>query len=290
MAGDKETIGICGMGRMGTAMARRLSAYGFPLVVWSRGGVSMELAAETHAEVALNPATLARKADVIITSLIDDAAVEAVLEALLTTSLPGKLVVETSTVSPALLKHYSAGIKAKGGSAIDAPVSGGPELVISGKAGLYIGGADADFARFLPVAETLSDRIHHTGPLGTGAAAKIVNNMVLCGYWEVLREALMTGKRAGLSLDKMLDILMTSPGGAPALKTRAPRIRGEDRSVGFPVRGAVKDATLFASVADSYDVDTPAIDAALANYKACLENGKGDEDLAAMLRTALEKG
>ncbi|WP_174802074.1 NAD(P)-dependent oxidoreductase [Martelella limonii] len=287
MTAGKEVIGICGMGRMGTAMARRLSAFGFPLVVWSRKGVAMELASETHAEVALTPAALAHKADIIITSLIDDAAVEAVLEALLTTSLPGKLVVETSTVSPTLLKRFSGGIKAKGGSAIDAPISGGPELVIDGKAGLYIGGADIDFERFLPVAETLSDRIHHAGHLGTGAAAKIVNNMVLCGYWEVLREALLTGKRAGLSLDKMLDILMTSPGGTPALKTRAPRIRGEDRSVGFPVRGAVKDATLFASVADSFDVDTPAIDAALANYKACLESGNGDEDLAAMLRTAL---
>ncbi|MCG7201764.1 NAD-binding protein, partial [Marinobacter pelagius] len=103
----------------------------------------------------------------------------------------------------------------------------------------------------------------------------------------VLREALTTGKRAGLTLEKMLEILMTSPGGTPALKARAPRILGHDRSVGFPVRGAVKDATLFAGVADSYDVDTPAIDAALASYKACLEKGDGDEDLAAMLRMAL---
>lgn len=287
MAAEREVIGICGLGRMGSAMARRLSGYGFPLVVWSRSGVSAAFASETHAEIAPDPASLAGKADIIITSLIDDAAVESVLQALLTTSLPGKLVVETSTVRPDLLKNCSAGIKAKGGSAIDAPISGGPELVVSGKAGFYIGGANVDFARFLPVAETLSDRIHHVGPLGAGAAAKIVNNMALCGYWEVLREALLTGKRAGLGLDSMLDILITSPAGAPALKARAPRIRGEDRSVGFPVRGAVKDATLFASVADRYDVDTPAIDAALANYRACLEDGKGDEDLATMLRTAL---
>ena len=151
------------------------------------------------------------------------------------------------------------------------------------------------FPKFCPVTIQWPVRLFATANssvdslLGTGAAAKIVNNMVLSGYWEVLREALMTGKRAGLSLDKMLDMVMTSPGGTPALKARAPRIRGHDRSVGFPVRGAMNDATLFASVADSYDVDTPAIDAALASFKACLENGSGDEDLAAMLRMALSQ-
>lgn len=282
-----DVIGICGIGRMGSALAQRLATQGFRLVLWSRSGVTNEFAGRHGAEIALSPADLAAKADIVITSLINDAAVEEVLGKLVETSLPGKLVIETSTVSPATLKKYAEKIKAKGGTAMDAPISGGPEMVLAGKAGLYIGGANADFRRFQPVAEALSDRIHHVGALGTGAAAKIVNNMMLCGYWEVLKEALSTGKKAGLSVDTMLDVLMTSPGGSPALKTRAPRILGQDTSVGFPVKGALKDATLFAGVADSLGVETPAIDAALASYKACLEAGHGDEDLSAMVRTAV---
>ncbi|WP_176083610.1 NAD(P)-dependent oxidoreductase [Martelella sp. HB161492] len=282
-----EVIGICGTGRMGSAMARRLAANGFSVVLWNRSGVPDALAAETGGTVARSLTVMAREADIIITSLINDEAVKGVLDTLTATSLPGKLVVETSTVSPTVLRDASAAIKAKGGTAIDAPISGGPELIAAGKAGLYIGGAKIDFDRFLPVAETLSDRIHHTGSLGTGAAAKIVNNMMLCGYWEVLKEAMMTGKKAGLSVEKMLDILVTSPSGSPALKGRTPRILGQDTSVGFPVTGALKDATLFAAVADSLGIDTPAIDAARKSYADCLEAGHGDEDLSAMVRTAL---
>ena len=284
---QKEIIGICGVGRMGSAMAKRLAEKGFKLVLWSRSGVTNDFADKHGAEIALSPAALAYKADIVITSLIDDSAVEAVLGKLVETSLPGKLVVEASTVSPVTLRKYSERIKAKGGSAIDAPFSGGPEMVLSGKAGIYIGGATVDFERFNPVAEALSDRIHHAGSLGAGAAAKVVNNMMLCGYWEVLKEALLTGKQAGLSVEKMLEILLASPGGSPALRTRAPRILGEDSSVGFPVKGAIKDATLFSDVADSFGVETPAIDAALDSYKACFDAGHGDEDLSAMVRTAL---
>lgn len=284
---DREVIGICGVGRMGSAMAARLAGQGFKLVLWSRSGVTDAFASDNGAEIAFSPAALAFKADIIITSLINDSAVETVLDQLVETSLPGKLVVEMSTVSPKTLKNYSERIKAKGGSAIDAPISGGPEFVMDGKAGVYIGGADVDYKRFRPIAEALSDRIHHTGSLGTGAAAKVVNNMMLCGYWEVLKEALLTGKQAGLSVETMLDVLLTSPGGSPALKTRAPRILGEDTSVGFPVKGALKDAKLFASVADSFGIETPAIDAAVKSYSACLDAGHGNEDLSAMVRTAL---
>ncbi|WP_319517549.1 NAD(P)-dependent oxidoreductase [uncultured Martelella sp.] len=286
---EKETVGICGAGRMGSAMARRLASAGFELVLWSRSGVPDELLSQTGAQKARNPAALAGKADIIITSLIDDDAVEEVLTAMMTTSLPGKLVAEMSTVSPKTLRRFSEPIKAKGGSAIDAPVSGGPELIADGKAGLYIGGANADFARFHPVAMALSDRVHHAGSLGMGAAAKVVNNMMLCGYWEVLKEALLTGREAGLPVETMLEILLTSPGASPALRGRIPRILGEDKSVGFPVRGALKDATLFARVADSFGIETPAIDAAVKSYTHCLEAGHGDEDLSAMVRTALEK-
>ncbi|AMM85363.1 NAD(P)-dependent oxidoreductase [Martelella sp. AD-3] len=287
---EKEVIGICGIGRMGSAIADRLAAKGFRLVLWSRSGVTDEFADRNRAEIALNLASLAFKSDIIITSLINDGAVDSVLSKLVETSLPGKLVVETSTVRPDTLRRFSEKIKAKGGSAIDAPISGGPELVREGTAGIYVGGATIDYKRYLPVAEALSDRIHHTGSLGAGAAAKIVNNMMLCGYWEVLKEALMTGKKAGLSVETMLDVLLTSPGGSPALKFRAPRILGEDKSIGFPAKGALKDATLFAEVAKSFGIDTPAINAAVESYRTCIADGHGDEDLSAMVRTALEKG
>ena len=108
----------------------------------------------------------------VLLSLSDDAAVAEIVGQLGRGDLAGKLIVDTSTVSPDTLRRLAGAIGEAGGAALDAPVSGGPDLVLAGKAGFYIGGAQADFERFRPVAEAMSNRIHHVGALGEGAAAK----------------------------------------------------------------------------------------------------------------------
>ncbi len=280
----RETIGIIGLGRMGSAMAKRFAEAGFQVSGWSRRTPDPQTLSGSGVTIAPDIETLVDASNILILALLDDAAVHSVLDRLLGTTLQGRLIIDTSTVSPELLRRRANEFEAVGASLMDSPISGGPEMVLEGKVGLYIGGRRSDFERFRPVAECLSDRIHHVGGLGDGAAAKLVNNMMLMGLWQSLKEALMLGQKAGLPSSKILDILSGSPAASPALKSRLPLIRGETEVVGFPVSGAIKDARVVRDLAARLDVELPAIGASLASFEAAEAAGYGQSDLATMVR------
>ncbi|MDO1580665.1 NAD-binding protein [Rhizobium oryzicola] len=126
------------------------------------------------------------------------------------------------------------------------------------------------------------------GPLGHGAAAKLVNNMMLMGFWQTLKEALTLGRAAGLSAETMLDLLEGSPAASPAFKSRLPVIRGESDDVGFALSGVVKDARVITGLAEQLGVSLPAITASLASFVEADALGFGDADLATMVRLAAE--
>jgi 3-hydroxyisobutyrate dehydrogenase len=284
--GSKPRIGVLGLGRMGRAMAMRLVSEGFDVAGWTRSGITADVARELRLTACPDIRTAARAADVILLSLSDDAAVIAVIEVLTRCDLSGKLVVDTSTVSPDTLRRLAGAIGKAGGAPLDAPISGGPEMVLSGKAGLYVGGDVEDFERFRPVAQAISNRVHHVGGLGDGAAAKIVNNMMLMGYWQCLKEAVQVGKRAGLKAEKMMEILSASPAASGAFVHRIPVILGQSDQIGFTVTGVVKDGVLIGRTAQQYGVPVPAMELALTSFQACKAAGHGDADLAIMVRAA----
>jgi 3-hydroxyisobutyrate dehydrogenase len=285
---QKESIGIIGLGRMGKAMAERLSSEGFSVSGWTRRGISADEASRFNISASATIAELAATSSIIILSLMDDASVSQMLTALCNEPLAGRLIVETSTVSPEALRAHMPAISASGASALDAPISGGPPQVRVGTIGMYIGGSEADCQRFRPVAEVLSNRIVHVGPLGHGAAAKLVNNMMLMGFWQTLKEALTLGRAAGLSGETMLSILEGSPAATPSFKARLPIIRGENEVVGFALSGVVKDARVIVSLAERVGVPVPAVTASLASFAEAEGWGYGDADLATMVRLAAE--
>jgi len=287
--GRKPRVGVLGLGRMGRAIATRLAAQGHAVSGWTRSGVAPEAARALHIAARADISGTVAASDVVMLSLSDDAAVTSVLEQLARGDLAGKLVVDTSTVGPDTLRRQAGAIAKAGGAALDAPVSGGPDLVLAGNAGFYVGGDAADVGRFMPVAQALSNRILHVGDLGAGAAAKIVNNMMLMGYWETLKEALLIGKRAGLKLETMLEVLRGSPAASGAFLHRVPVLLGESDAVGFTVSGVVKDAVIFRRAAEQYGVSVPAIEAAFASFRAHQHKGHGERDLATMPRAAYDE-
>lgn len=277
------SVGVFGLGRMGFAISQRLSAGGFEVGAWNRSPVSEPRKQELEATVYDDLAELAASSEILVLSLFDDAAVVEVVGNLCQSDLSGKLIVETSTVSPETLPGLIGAIESAGARAIDAPIAGGPEMVLAGKVGVYVGGGAGDVERAKPMLEQLAARILHMGDVGCGATAKIVNNMALVGFWETLREALMVGRKGGLSDAQMLNMLEGSPVANPMLKSRMPIILGQSDAVGFSVKGGIKDTELFVSVAENYGVKAPAVAAALHNLKRAREAGFGFADLATML-------
>lgn len=276
-----DRIGVIGLGRMGAAMAMRFAALGVPVTGWTRSGRAV-------AGVALAPdlAALAARSDVLITSLYDDDAVAEVLDALLTCDLAGKLIVEASTVAPGVVKSRADKIAKAGATVVDAPVSGGPEMVAAGACGIFIGGTPEAAARAEAALAPLSNRIFHVGPLGAGMAMKTVNNAMLQTYWTSLAEQVRVAKRAGLPLETALSILCGGPAGMPMVRDRIPKILGQDDVVGFTVSGIAKDNAVFQRIAVELGVDAPTLRAAAAMIRDGMDAGLSEADPAALIARA----
>jgi 3-hydroxyisobutyrate dehydrogenase len=281
-----ERIGVIGLGRMGSALAERLAAQGCPTTGWTRSG----RAALPGVAVADTLDEAVSSSTILVLSLFDDRAVRDVLARLARLDLSGRLIVETSTVAPAVLRDAAPTLAAAGGRAIDAPISGGPEMVRSGTIGLFVGGAAEDVARFQPIAALLSSRVVSVGPLGAGYAAKIVNNVALGGAWQAMIESMRLGARLGLDLETMVSILADSPATNPSFRARVPKILGQDKEVGFPVSGVLKDQDLFLMIAKSVGADLPALSAARENFVRVSAAGQADEDLAQVIPHSLRDG
>lgn len=159
---DKPRVDILGLGRMGRAMAARLAGQGFAVAGWTRGGILPDRARELRLAVHGSATDAVASSDIVLLSLSDDAAVTEVVGMLVRADLRGKLIVDTSTVGPDTLRRLADVIGEAGGAALDAPISGGPDLVLAGRAGFYIGGAAQDFERLgrwrrqCPIASTTS--------------------------------------------------------------------------------------------------------------------------------------
>lgn len=278
-----DRIGVIGLGRMGAAMAARFAQEGVPVTGWTRSGRTVE-----GVPAAPDLAALVAGSDVLITSLFDDAAVAETLDRLLDCDLSGRLIVETSTVSPGVVTARAARVADAGAALCDAPISGGPELVAAGQCGIFIGGETAPAARAEAALAPLSRRIFHVGPLGAGMAMKCVNNSMLQAYFVGLAEQLAIAKRAGLPLETALTILCGGPAGVPMVRDRIGKILGRDASVGFTLRGAHKDNLVFQSVAAEHGVDAATLRLAEGLFEGAMADGLAEADPAALLARAYD--
>lgn len=274
-------IGVIGLGRMGSAIAARYLAQGVPVAGWTRSG-----RAAAGLPMAPDLGSLVAQSDVLVCSLFDDAAVTDVLAMLLICDLAGRLIVDTSTIAPATLTRFSDRIAAQGADLADAPISGGPEMVVSGACGIFIGGTPAAAERAKAALSAVSERLFHVGPLGTGLVMKSINNAMMQSYFAGLAEQMRVAQRSGLSLEMALTILSGGPAGTPMLKDRLPRILGQDASVGFPIHGAAKDNAVFRRVAADLGVETPTLDAARQMIEQALAAGLAEADVAALIAMA----
>ena len=276
-----DRIGIIGLGRMGAAMALRYAGQSVPVTGWTRSARAVD-----GVPYAPDLAGLVAASDVLILSLFDDAAVAETLDRLVGHDLAGKLVIDTSTVAPSVMKSRAGRFAALGAALADAPISGGPELVAAGACGIFIGTDTDTVARAQQALTPLSNRIFHVGELGTGLAMKTVNNALLQTYFAGLAEQMRVAKRAGLDLQTALTILCGGPAGVPMVRDRVPKILGQDPTVGFTVAGIAKDNAVFQRVASELGVDTPTLRAAQAMIADGMATGLADADPAALIAQA----
>jgi 3-hydroxyisobutyrate dehydrogenase-like beta-hydroxyacid dehydrogenase len=215
MSETSTKVGFIGLGRMGKPMAVNVLTAGFALTVYDLRQETVRELTELGAQGASSPREVAEAADLIAIVVVDDAQVEAVLcgaDGVLAGARAGTIAAIHSTVLPCTVTKLANLAENKGIAVIDAPVSGG-EAGARGKALSYMVGGTADaLERCREVFATSAAEIFHMGPLGSGAAAKMIVQVVTCLNMLAAREAEVLARRNGLDLAEMQKVLHASSG------------------------------------------------------------------------------
>ena len=276
-------IGFAGMGKMGAAMAARLVEQGQPPLVWNR---TRSRADATGLAVADTPRALAEQSDLILTSLFDETAADAVFhgpDGLLAAEMTGKLVVEMSTLRPHTQVALAEAVRARGGAAIECPVGGTTGPARGGTLLGMAGGAAEDVARAQPVLDLLCRRVEHVGGHGAGAALKLAVNLPLLVFWQAFGEANALVRHLGLDPAWLVEFLADTSGAPAVLRNRGKAIAAtlagsEPGAVTFDIDSIRKDLATMVAEAASRGVTLPAASAALASFDQASAAGWGERD------------
>jgi len=272
------TVAFCGLGRMGVPMAARLLGAGHDLRVWNRTPGKAGSLLGAGAVEAGSPAEAAAGAEVVITMLADPAAVQEVVAA--ADLRAGTTLIEMSTVGPEAVRSLAAGVP-EGVGVLDAPVLGSIPQATEGTLKIFAGGDVEVFERRRRLLEAMGTP-RHLGPLGAGAAMKLVANSTLGALMTGLAEALALADGLGLDEAPVLDILSESPIGTTA-KGKRERIESGVYEPNFSLRLAAKDMRLVTDAAEAAGVELRLAPAARSWLERADEHGLGDLDYSAVI-------
>lgn len=285
---SKRRIGYVGLGLMGGAMSRRLLEVGYPLTVYDARPEAIEPLIARGAQPAGSPREVAAASDLVITSLPTPAVVEAVAlgpDGIIHGLRPGMIYIDMSTVDPQTTRRVGAEVERRGAHMLDVPVGPGPDAAARGALTLMVGGNPEVVQACDDVLAALGARRFYCGPLGSGAALKLVNNLVSCGTSVLVAEALAIGARAGLSPQVMVEVMSSTAADNWHLRNTYPtRVMQGDFSPYFKLALAHKDLGLATATAAALGVPSLMGNAAHQIYTFGLGAGLGDEDQSACIK------
>ncbi len=281
-------VGFIGLGIMGSRQAANLRRAGHDLTVYNRTRSTAEAWAQEHgATVAATPREVAENTDVVICMVVDGAQVEHVLlgepEGALHGAKKGSLFVDMSTIAPAQEQEIGARLAEKGVGYLDAPVTGSAPKAADGTLTIMAGGAAEDFERARPLLEAMGKLVLHVGDLGQGQMVKLINNAVAAVNCATLAQALVVGRRTGVDLEKLVEVMGAGSGGSAMLALKARPMLDHDFSPLFKLAHMLKDLRLCLEEGQAAGVAFPAAAAARELYTAGMGRDLGDQDFAAVL-------
>lgn len=280
-------IGFIGLGLMGRPMALNLRKAGLSVVAASRSPAPVDELVAAGAQRAATPAEVAAQCDMVITMLPDSPDVQRVLEGpdgVLSAVRPGAIVVDMSTISPAVTRELAEATSRRGATLLDAPVSGGEIGAKSATLSIMVGGDPLALERVRPVLEKMGnpERIIHIGGSGAGQLCKVCNQLVIGGTLAAVGEAFSLAKKAGVDAAKVRQALMGGFAASRVLEVHGERMIQRNYTPGFRAAMYVKDLSIVLDTARTHQVPMPvsAIVQQLAN--ALVAAGKGAQDYSAL--------
>lgn len=288
----RPAVGLIGLGNMGSALAERLLGAGYPLTVHNR---SPEKAADLLARGAAPAETageLAAAADIVVTSLSDDAALEAVAAEIVSQAGPGTVLVDTSTVSPEASARVAVQAARAAVDYLRAPVSGNPGVVRAGNVTFIVSGPRAALERVEPMLLAVGRAVHVVGDGEQARIVKLSINLVIAGLAQLMSEALVLGEASGVEREALLEAMGDSAAGAPFVKYKTEPLLRDDYSATFTTSLMEKDIDLVLEAAVAAGVQLPVAGELKRLVRSTVEAGYGDDDFMALylhLRSAAKQ-
>ena len=277
-------IGFIGLGRMGQPMVRRLLTAGHQVVGHTRTPRTAEALIHAGMRWAADAQEVARSSQVILTALPTEAAASQVAADLVEAAEAGTVLIEVSTVSPELARRVAEQGRERGLEYLDAPVSGGPARAEDGTLTVMVGGDASVLSDVQEVLATFGDMIHLCGPVGSGQAVKLLNQLLVGVHTAAAAEAAALGSHLGVDLDAFLEVVGSSFGASAMLARNVPRIVTGDYAAATPTSILTKDLGLVRSAAGSRQVPLrlgAVVEQLFVEAEAC---GFSDEDMAGIVR------
>lgn len=280
-------VGFVGLGGMGKPIAVNIVEAGFEVTVNDLREQPVQELVQYGARAAGSAREVAAASDIVLVSLASNRASEEVAlaaDGALAGAKSGDIYIDTSTISPRVIRAIAAEAAPRGIGVLDAPVSGSIAQREEGSLSIMVGGDAATLDRARPVLEAFGSRIFHAGPVGAGTTVKLVNNLTLASNQLAAMEALVLGIKAGLSVETLREVIPASSGASRAFDGLVEDVMtlGTVPPAGnTPQRGLhtmVKDTTLATEMARELSVPLHAGSMANQAYLACDARGWGNRE------------
>ncbi|MGF7075215.1 NAD(P)-dependent oxidoreductase [Mucilaginibacter sp. 3215] len=275
-------IGWIGLGKIGIPMSQQLIRAGYPLSVYNRSKDKEEGFKTQGIGTAASPALLLNDTDLVFVMVSDDKAISDIFngeEGLLAAKTSGKVIINMSTVSPAISKEMALACKAQGNHYLDAPVSGSVKQAEDAMLVIMVGGEIEPFEKAKPILEKMGKLVMLVGDTGAGNAAKLAINTLLGIVAQGLAETVTLAQQNGIEAEALITLISNSALGSPFIKIKGDAIINNNYQAAFALKHIAKDLRL----AKDLGLATPLGETAYQTYQAA-EAAFGEEDIIAVMK------
>jgi len=276
-----QTVALVGIGAMGSGVARCLVAAGFGVRGYDTRPAALDHVREAGGAASASAADAATGADVALLLVLNADQVEEVVfgpDGLASVLAPQTVIISATTMSPARARTLAARAEAAGLAWLDAPVSGGTRRAAEGTLTSIVGGSVSDLERARPILAAYSRDVFHLGPVGSGSAAKMINQILVYSHLAAAAEAMTVCRKLGVDGQAVYDVICTSMGASAIFESRVPSLLDGTYQSGGSLSIALKDLGIVEEVARELGLPMPMTAQATQLFRATAATGGLDQD------------
>ena len=285
---EEKTVAVIGLGSMGLGMARSLLRANLPVSGFDVTPAALDRFAADGGRRADSPADAAKGVDIVVSVVVNAAQTETLLfgpNGVTKTMKPGAVFISCATMDPALARGMAERVEALGFHYLDAPISGGAKKAASGELTVMASGSKQAFASARPALDAMATKVYELGEAaGTGAAFKMINQLLAGVHIAAACEAITFAAKQGLDLAKVYEVITASAGNSWMFENRVPHVLAADYTPLSAIEIFVKDLGIIQDMARSERYPVPLAAAALQMYLAASGAGMGHDDDSSLAR------